>query len=39
VPRFIVALLENHQRRDGSVAVPPALRPWLGGREVLEPGN
>jgi seryl-tRNA synthetase len=37
VPRFIVALLENHQRRDGSVAVPPALRPWLGGREVLEP--
>ncbi len=35
--RTIVALLENHQRADGSVRVPVALRPWLGGREVLEP--
>ncbi|WP_030744568.1 serine--tRNA ligase [Streptomyces sp. NRRL F-5135] len=38
VPRTIVALLENHQRADGSVVVPEALRPYLGGREVLEPG-
>jgi seryl-tRNA synthetase len=37
VPRTIVALLEVHQQRDGSVRVPAALRPWLGGREVLEP--
>jgi seryl-tRNA synthetase len=37
VPRTIVALLENHQRPDGSVAVPTALRPYLGGREILEP--
>ncbi|WP_326598125.1 serine--tRNA ligase [Streptomyces sp. NBC_01803] len=37
VPRTIVALLENHQRADGSVRVPAALRPYLGGREVLEP--
>jgi seryl-tRNA synthetase len=37
VPRTIVALLENHQREDGSVHVPPVLRPYLGGREVLEP--
>jgi seryl-tRNA synthetase len=35
--RWIVAILENHQRADGSVRVPEALRPYLGGREVLEP--
>jgi seryl-tRNA synthetase len=35
--RWIVALLETHQREDGSVAVPEALRPYLGGLEVLEP--
>ena len=35
--RWIVALLETHQRADGSVLVPEALRPWLGGLEVLEP--
>ena len=37
VPRTIVAILENHQRPDGSVMVPEALRPYLGGREVLDP--
>ncbi|MEU7132925.1 serine--tRNA ligase [Streptomyces sp. NPDC046261] len=37
VPRTIVALLENHQQADGSVRVPEALRPYLGGRELLEP--
>ncbi|UQA35234.1 serine--tRNA ligase [Streptomyces sp. HNA39] len=37
VPRTIVALLENHQLPDGSVRVPEMLRPYLGGREVLEP--
>ena len=37
VTRTIVALLENHQRADGSVNVPAALRPFLGGRESLEP--
>ncbi len=37
VPRTIVALLENHQQADGSVVVPEVLRPYLGGREVLEP--
>jgi seryl-tRNA synthetase len=35
--RWIVAILENHQHADGSVRVPVALRPFLGGREVLEP--
>ena len=37
VPRTIVAILETHQQSDGSVRVPKALQPWLGGREVLEP--
>ena len=35
--RWIVAILENHQRADGSVHVPEALRPYLGGLEVLVP--
>jgi seryl-tRNA synthetase len=35
--RWIVALLENHQQADGSVHVPDALRPYLGGAERLEP--
>lgn len=35
--RWIVAILENHQQADGSVRVPEALRPGLGGLEVLEP--
>ncbi len=34
--RWIVAILENHQQSDGSVVVPPALRPFLG-LEVLTP--
>ncbi|MGH3794754.1 MAG: serine--tRNA ligase [Pseudonocardiaceae bacterium] len=33
--RWIVAILENHQRPDGSVRVPEALRPGLGGRELI----
>lgn len=37
VPRTIVAILENHQQPDGSVRVPEVLRPYLGGRELLEP--
>ncbi|MFF2639842.1 serine--tRNA ligase [Streptomyces niveus] len=37
VTRTIVALLENHQQADGSVWVPEVLRPYLGGRETLEP--
>ncbi|MGW8556194.1 serine--tRNA ligase [Streptomyces tubercidicus] len=37
VPRTIVAIFENHQQADGSVRVPEVLRPYLGGREILEP--
>jgi seryl-tRNA synthetase len=33
--RMLIALLENHQRADGTVWVPPPLRGYLGGRETL----
>ena len=35
VGRALVAVLENHQQADGSIKVPLALRPYLGGVEVL----
>lgn len=34
--RWLVAILETHQQADGSVVVPEALRPYLGGLEVFE---
>jgi seryl-tRNA synthetase len=37
VSRTIACLLDHHQQPDGTVYVPKALRPWLGGREVLAP--
>jgi seryl-tRNA synthetase len=37
VSRTIACLLDHHQQPDGSVYVPAALRPYLGGREVLTP--
>jgi seryl-tRNA synthetase len=37
MPRTIVAILETHQQADGSVVVPESLRPYLQGRELLEP--
>jgi seryl-tRNA synthetase len=35
--RWLVAILETHQQADGSVIVPEALRPYLGGLDVIEP--
>ena len=35
--RWLIPILENHQQSDGSVRVPKALQPFLGGRDVLEP--
>jgi seryl-tRNA synthetase len=37
LPRTFAALLENHQTASGSVRIPAALRPWLGGLEELVP--
>ena len=34
-PRILIAFLENHQRANGTIHVPEALRPYLGGREEL----
>ena len=39
VGRTLVAVLENYQEVDGSVRIPEALRPWMGGLELLEPVN
>ena len=37
VGRTIIAILENYQRRDGSVVIPEVLRPYMRGQEVIEP--
>jgi seryl-tRNA synthetase len=39
LPRTMIALLENGQNADGTVTLPVALRPYMGGRELLEPGS
>jgi seryl-tRNA synthetase len=39
VGRTLIAILENGQRRDGSIAIPPALQPYMGGVEAIEPGS
>lgn len=35
--RWLVAILETHQQKDGSVRIPDALRPYLGGLDILVP--
>lgn len=35
--RWLVAILENHQQKDGSIEIPKAMRPYMGGKEVIEP--
>ncbi|HUU35900.1 MAG TPA: serine--tRNA ligase [Vicinamibacterales bacterium] len=35
VGRTLIAVLENYQQKDGSVMIPAALRPFMGGREVI----
>ncbi len=34
-PRMLIAFLENNFHADGSVSIPPALRPYMGGKELL----
>ena len=38
-PRGLIAVLENNYQKDGSVVVPEVLRPYMGGKEVLIPGD
>ncbi len=35
-PRMLIAFLENHLQRDGSVTIPAALRPYMGGLEIIK---
>jgi seryl-tRNA synthetase len=35
VGRTFVAILENYQRKDGSIAIPPALRPYMNGQDSI----
>ena len=37
VGRCLVAVLENGQRADGAIAIPPALQPYMGGLDVIAP--
>jgi seryl-tRNA synthetase len=37
LPRTLIAVMENNQQEDGSIIVPPALRPWMGGVDVIRP--
>ncbi|HLX40945.1 MAG TPA: serine--tRNA ligase [Ktedonobacteraceae bacterium] len=36
-PRIMLPLLETHQQADGSVRIPPALQPYMGGQEYMQP--
>lgn len=36
-PRILIPLLELNQQKDGSVVIPEVLRPYMGGREIMEP--
>ena len=36
-PRMLIAFLENNLQADGSVLIPEALRPYMGGKEILTP--
>jgi seryl-tRNA synthetase len=35
VGRTVAAILENHQQEDGSIRIPKALQPYMGGLEVI----
>jgi seryl-tRNA synthetase len=37
IGRTLIAILENFQRHNGTVALPPALQPYMGGQEVIAP--
>jgi seryl-tRNA synthetase len=37
IGRTLIAILENFQRHNGTVALPPVLQPYMGGLEVIEP--
>lgn len=38
-PRMLISFLENNLNEDGSVRIPKALRPYMGGKELIVPAN
>ena len=38
-PRMLIAFVENHLQADGSVTIPEALQPYMGGKKVISPKN
>ena len=38
-PRMLIAFVENHLQADGSVTIPEALQPYMGGKKVITPKN
>jgi seryl-tRNA synthetase len=36
LPRTLIAVMENNQQEDGSIVVPEALRPWMGGVDIIK---
>ena len=36
-PRGLIAFLENNVQKDGSIKIPKALQPYMGGKQVIEP--
>ena len=38
-PRMLIAFIENHLQADGSVVIPKALQPYMGGKTVIKPNN
>ncbi len=38
-PRMLIAFIENHLQADGSVTIPEALQPYMGGKKVITPKN
>ncbi|MBE7093289.1 MAG: serine--tRNA ligase [Clostridiales bacterium] len=38
-PRMLIAFVENHLQADGSVTIPEALQPYMGGKKVINPKN
>ena len=39
VGRTLIAILENFQHEDGSVSIPPALQPYMGGQDLIKPND
>ena len=38
-PRMLIAFIENHLKKDGSVFIPQPLRPYMGNKDILTPGD